>query len=155
VFIAMPNESGQKDGLSAAVEICLEEQREIALDAGREDLFGARPPARRPGRPAGARNKETERQAQAIRASGQSPLSYLASVWRDDRKSTEVRIKAATAALPYVHKKQPVAIDVAGQHVTLVITGLDGGDGGGDPGDDAVVIEGELLDMENDEESKG
>ena len=63
---------------------------------------GARPGA---GRPAGARNKRTVEQAEAIIASGMTPLEYLTSVYQDPLADEAKRIDAAKAAAPYVHSK--------------------------------------------------
>ena len=142
------NEPGKKVGLAAAVQICAAEQREIAIEADAEDLFGQVAAPAVIGRPPGARNKETEVQAALIRATGQSPLAFLAGIWRDVKKPTKERIQAAGLALPYVHKKQPVAIDMGGAAVTLIITGIDD-DAGEDHGDDGMVIEGTLVEDEN------
>lgn len=63
---------------------------------------GARPGA---GRPAGARNKRTVEQVEAIEASGMTPLEYLTSVYQDPGADESRRIDAAKAAAPYVHAK--------------------------------------------------
>ena len=96
------NEPGKKAALAAAVEICMGEQREIALEAAEKDLFGQAPAPAQIGRPPGSRNKETERQFEIIKATGQSPLAYLVSIWRDFNKNTEGRIQATGLALPSI-----------------------------------------------------
>lgn len=63
---------------------------------------GARPGA---GRPAGASNKRTIEQVEAIAASGMTPLEYLTSVYQDVGAEESKRIDAAKAAAPYVHAK--------------------------------------------------
>ena len=63
---------------------------------------GFRPGA---GRPAGAQNKRTVEQAEAIIASGMTPLEYLTSVYQDPGADEAKRIDAAKAAAPYVHAK--------------------------------------------------
>lgn len=63
---------------------------------------GARPGA---GRPAGAQNRRTIEQVEAIVASGLTPLEYLTSVYQDIMADEAKRIDAAKAAAPYVHAK--------------------------------------------------
>lgn len=63
---------------------------------------GSRPGA---GRPAGAQNKRTIEQVEAIAASGLTPLEYLTSVYQDAGADEAKRIDAAKAAAPYVHAK--------------------------------------------------
>lgn len=75
---------------------------------------GNRPGA---GRPAGASNKRTLEQVEAIEASGLTPLEYLTSVYQDINADEAKRIDAAKAAAPYVHAK-------------LQTTTLQGPDGG-------------------------
>lgn len=75
---------------------------------------GSRPGA---GRPAGAPNKRTAEQVEAIEASGLTPLQYLTSVYQDEKADEAKRIDAAKAAAPYVHAK-------------LATTTLQGPDGG-------------------------
>lgn len=71
---------------------------------------GARPGA---GRPKQARNKRTEEQEAAVKASGLTPLEYLTSVFQDENAPAAARIDAAKAAAPYVHAKLS-SIEVAG-----------------------------------------
>ena len=63
---------------------------------------GPRPGA---GRPSGAQNRRTVEQADAVIASGLTPLEYLTSVYQDDDADEARRIDAAKAAAPYVHSK--------------------------------------------------
>lgn len=70
---------------------------------------GHRPGA---GRPAGAQNKRTAEQAEAIAASGMTPLEYLTSVFQDEGADETKRIDAAKAAAPYCHaKRAPIGSD--------------------------------------------
>ena len=110
------------------------EQDELVAEAEREtatDLLGAPLPAERgPGRPAGSQNQRTRKEVAAIRESGQSPLAFLASVWRNPSVKLERRTDAAKAALPYMHRKQPVAIEGAGSglRVAIIMPGQDAGE---------------------------
>jgi hypothetical protein len=63
---------------------------------------GKRPGA---GRKAGAPNKATAKQRDAVKASGLTPLDYMLSILRDETMTTESRFEAAKAAAPYVHPK--------------------------------------------------
>lgn len=153
-------DEGPKPGLAAAVALCLDDQAaiiEAASVEGETDLFGQTDTERRRGRPAGSLNKATAAQAEVIRRSGQSPIAFLASVWRDHNKPLERRIQAAVAALPYVHRKQPVDVNVGGAAFTLI---LGDGDGGGEAaGSDlgTLTIEGtvEIDDQEKAVKSNG
>jgi hypothetical protein len=57
------------------------------------------------GRKKGVPNKATAAQAAEIAATGQTPLEYLLGVFRDERRDSDERLKAATAAAPYVHPR--------------------------------------------------
>lgn len=58
------------------------------------------------GRPKGSPNVRTTEQVEAVRATGQTPLEYLTSVYQDDTADEGKRIDAAKAAAPYVHAKR-------------------------------------------------
>lgn len=140
---------GEKAGLAAAVAICLDEQEALLDEAEREtmsDLFGEVVPARGPGRPAGAVNRATALQVEAIRRSGQSPLAFLASVYRDREVAIGHRIQAAIAAAPYVHRKQPVDLNISQEPFTLIL-----GDGAGEAEaavePDVNVLDGDFEDV--------
>lgn len=40
-----------------------------------------------------------------------TPLAYLESVYANENEQTEIRVRAATAAAPFVHKKMPMQIE--------------------------------------------
>lgn len=63
---------------------------------------GARPGA---GRPKGARDKLAQEAAEAVKATGMTPLEYLTSIYQDDEADEAKRIEAAKAAAPYVHPR--------------------------------------------------
>jgi hypothetical protein len=63
------------------------------------------------GRPKGAVNKLTAGQAIAVKWLGMTPAEYLESVVCDPTADPKLRIDAARAASPYVHKKQPEALE--------------------------------------------
>jgi len=61
---------------------------------------GTRPPGgSRKGKP----NKATVAKAQAIAASGMTPLDFLTTVYRNEGLDFMMRVNAAKAAAPYVH----------------------------------------------------
>ena len=49
-------------------------------------------------------------QAQAA-ATGVLPLQFMLGVMRDVGQEIDIRLQAATAAAPYLHKKQPIGIE--------------------------------------------
>ena len=58
------------------------------------------------GRPSGARNKRPRYQAvKAMMVGEQSPLDFLLDVMRDDRNDVQLRVMAAKAAAPYIHRQ--------------------------------------------------
>jgi hypothetical protein len=70
---------------------------------------GTRPGA---GRPAGASNRRTIEQIEAIEASGLTPLDFMLDVLRDELRPFDARMDAAKAAAPYCHaKRAPVGSD--------------------------------------------
>jgi hypothetical protein len=67
---------------------------------------GSKPGERRGGRQRGTPNKKTAlRNAALAAAAAKSPLEFLCGIMSDPRVSSELRIKAAQAALPFVHAK--------------------------------------------------
>lgn len=57
------------------------------------------------GRKPGVPNKRTAAQAEAIEASGLTPLEFMLTVLRDEGQTKEDRMWAAEKAAPYVHAK--------------------------------------------------
>lgn len=85
---------------------------------------GARPGA---GRKRGTRNRKTQEQADAIAASGLTPLDYMLKVMRDEGQKPEMRLSAAKDAAPYVHARL-AAVELSGKGggpVELVLKGSD------------------------------
>lgn len=85
---------------------------------------GKRPGA---GRKRGTRNRKTQEQADAIIASGLTPLDYMLSVMRDTGNEPAVRLSAAKDAAPYVHARL-AAIEHSGKEggpIELVLKGSD------------------------------
>lgn len=135
--------SGEKTGLPAALD-GLEPGEPPGTDGGeQQDLFGTLPLApaldvpsarRGPGRPKGSQNRSSKAWAAYLLSRYPSPLEGLANVaFRplpelqaqlgcDAREALQLQVKAMEALAPYVHSKQPIAID-AGENglVRLVI----------------------------------
>lgn len=63
---------------------------------------GRRPGA---GRKPGSINKKSKAFIEAAEASGIVPLDYMLAVLRDEARSHDDRMKAATAAAPYLHAR--------------------------------------------------
>ena len=57
------------------------------------------------GRQKGTKNKATAAKAEAIAASGLTPLDWMLSVLRDPKVDDDRRDKAARDAAPYVHSR--------------------------------------------------
>lgn len=70
---------------------------------------GARPGA---GRKAGSITTRTREIAEAALGEGLSPLAYMLSILRDEKKPEAMRFEAAKAAAPFVHAKL-AAIDAS------------------------------------------
>ncbi|WP_439813991.1 hypothetical protein [Zavarzinia sp. CC-PAN008] len=111
-------------------------------------------PARR-GRKPGSRNKRTAAFADYILSRYRSPLVVLAETWSrpvdvlavelgcDKEDAFKIQQAAAVAALPYLHERQAVAVNLEGAApVTLVIGSLEAGSGDGlDAAGDGVVLD--------------
>lgn len=118
------------------------------------------------GRPKGRRNRSTEEWRKLILAKHSSPLEFLAAMWSrtpkelaeelglyervqvgpslwEDRLATgeafKRQVEAATAALPYLHQKQPLAIETKGETRGVVVIG-NLGDLGGAGGEFALPL---------------
>src|SRR5207302_1430602 len=69
------------------------------------------------GRRMGTPNHASIARAQAIAASGLTPLDFLLGVMRDDTRELHVRLDAGKAVAPYIHPKL----------ANIEVTGKDGG----------------------------
>lgn len=68
---------------------------------------GRRPGA---GRPTGSLNKRSREKADAIEASGMTPLDYMIEVMRNQSNTAEIRLEAAKSTAPYVHARLQIPI---------------------------------------------
>jgi hypothetical protein len=57
------------------------------------------------GRPRGKLNKFATENARRIAESGELPVDYLVSVYRDEEADAKLRVDAARAAAPYLHPR--------------------------------------------------
>lgn len=78
------------------------------------------------GRPKGSKNKkDLVREALTKKAvtEGKLPLEFFLEVMRNPKVAMYLRLDAAKAAAPYLHKKQPVAVSVSGnvQHSGVML----------------------------------
>lgn len=77
------------------------------------------------GRPKGVKNKFTL--AKIAAESGELPLMYMLRVMRDSEHSVELRLQAAQAAAPYLHRKMPIGIEqMPGRYGSLTAAQLRG-----------------------------
>lgn len=133
---------GEKPGLVAALQ-ALDARGELPAAAEQAELWEEAAaelplrPARSPkgGRPQGARNRATREWMEFFLARYRSPLVGLAEVYsRPARQLAEelgcdlleagkLQLAAMQALLPYVHQKQPMAIEAAGKTRGLLILG--------------------------------
>lgn len=166
--------SERKEGIAAATEQALEltedQRAEIMCEAEQLEMWKlpvpdprgddtAREVARRgPGRPKGSKNKRTEDWTDFILRHYPSPLEALARIYSmsaqqlaDELKCTrleaiKVQASAAMALLPYMHSKQPIAVEIDSKGVvTLVVTGAQPGDQVVRPGDNATIIDATVI----------
>lgn len=63
------------------------------------------------GRPKGTLSKFTLKQYFDAKAAGELPLHFMLRVMRDEDNPTELRLRAACDAAPYLHRKMPIGIE--------------------------------------------
>ncbi len=141
--------NGSKPGIATALELTgageppREDAEQLALLpslaekphlGGQETESGDDAP-RRGGRPKGARNKRTVEMVRYLESRYGPPLERLAQLYSADPKELarqhHIKVKdalalmkdAAVAALPYMHQKQPVSVDVEGKGTFQLIVG--------------------------------
>jgi PHD/YefM family antitoxin component YafN of YafNO toxin-antitoxin module len=99
-----------------------------------KNLFPPGKSANPAGRPKGIPDKLNRLQATAVANSGCTPLEFSIAVmrkdvdllraWRVPLKDVTLRVRqhAAEAAMPYVHKKQPVAVEIEGSNSVVFMS---------------------------------
>lgn len=182
----MADDDGKKLGLKTAVArthdaaVSIMEGEQLALlptDAAAgmiadQSAEGDAAQRRGPGRPPGSRNRRTEEWTDFILGNYRSPLLFLAETYTRPaavlaaelnckmQDAFKMQVAAAEALAPFVHQKQPVAVQVdASGIVTLVLEAGGIGQAAGQAGDDAIVIEhvegGSDADPDGQEEEDG
>jgi len=123
---------------------------QAALFEGFENAEAASPLAsanerrgRGPGRPKGAKNRRTEEWAAYILGQYRSPLIVLAELYSmpvdelaaelqcEKLDAVKIQKDAAAALAPYVHQRQPQAVEVNQREVGVLILGEFSGDASG------------------------
>lgn len=120
--------------LATAVELAGGLEAEDAADRQQLELLGeALPLARRPGRPAGSRNRATEFWRNWILSRYPSPLEALARIYSRPLEELRAELRcsrleamnlqrqAAEALAPYLHGKMPVQVDLNGKGLVPLI----------------------------------
>ena len=115
-----------------------------------------------PGRPRGSKNKRTQDWTDYLLGRYPSPLIFLAEAYSrpvedlakelscKKEDAMKIQVAAAKEVAPYVHQKQPVAVEVSQSGVVQLVleTSSELADqvaNAGQSGDGAVVIEGEIV----------
>lgn len=78
------------------------------------------PRGRPPGMLAQANQYTARERVELVERTGMSPLQFLLSVMIDPDEAKATRVEAAKAAAPYVHRKMPTMVEVAGQMGTML-----------------------------------
>jgi len=174
-------DDGKKVGLNAALGVvgvepeAMQKAEQLALlptENLRSDLQAGDEVAERvgAGRPPGSKNKRTAEWTDYILSRHVSPLVFLAQTYSrptgdladelvcKKEDAFRIQIAAAKELAPYVHQKQPVAVEVSASGVVQLV--LEASPdiaaafaGEHQSGDGSVVIEGEIVD-EGDEYEK-
>ena len=138
----------------------------LGLPAPRSGTPSAAAVARGAGRPLGSRNKRTVAWANYLTRRYGSPLEVLAqiatahiTVLRDSLACTALEAmiekrQAAIALLPYIHQRQPLAVDLTNRQVVyLSIMDAAGGADAGEPGgeDLGMTLTGAVVEILSDQ----
>lgn len=117
---------------------------------------------KRIGRPPGARNRRTVEMVKYLLSRYVSPLEFLAQTWStpDEVLAAQLECKklearqerrlAAAMALPFVHQKMPIAVDVTNTKVVYLTIVEEADTGAGAlESDDVVTIDAEIVEVAN------
>lgn len=161
----------KKAGVQKAVELALGGRpvpggpRQLPLiTSGAEDeaapapgSAGGEPEKRGPGRPPGALNKSTEQMTEYLLRQYRSPLAVLAEIYSrpvlllaqelncDLLEAFKLQLVAAKELAPYVHQKQPVAVQVDSRGIVQLTIADPRMIAAAREAKDGIVIEGELM----------
>lgn len=125
-------------GASTVEQQTIREMTEAELE---QDLFGSSEIKRLPGRPPGAMNKRTKELRDLVNATGQNPVLFMATIYRDPSQTMELRLAAAREVARYTEQQMPQAIDLKAKGSGLILQiGL-----GATSGTPMVTGEGERL----------
>lgn len=151
------SDTGKKAGFAALLDVVAEDQDEmIETSATDMELFGEPVVEKRGrGRPKGAVNQATKDQVAHCRRMGMSPLRFLQIIWSDEKHKIDDRIRAASAALPYLHAKLPVAVDLGDQGLISLTIEAPKPASGQLPGDNATLIEAQIIGQGNQQVTDG
>jgi hypothetical protein len=121
----------------------------------------------RRGRPAGSRNRRTQEIVDYLTAKYPLPLEgllRLAAMSIDEIRAElgcsaleagQERRHALVAVLPYIHQRQPIAVDVT-NHKMVHLTIVEGGDELGASGDDDVVtVQAQIVSVQDVSDKEG
>ncbi|KKL91822.1 hypothetical protein LCGC14_1890840 [marine sediment metagenome] len=136
-LMAAAGDAEGKVGLAAAVDVIAEQIGEA------QAVAESQPQGRGPGRPPGARNRRTDEWVDYLLARYRSPLIVLAEMYSRSvgelvkevgctkLEAIKLQIFAAEKLAPFVHQKQPLAIQVDAHGVVRLVIegGLPGGGG--------------------------
>lgn len=140
---------GAKVGLVAALEalgargeLPAADQQPALFEEADADLPVRPARSAKGGRPQGARNRSTKEWMEFLLSRYRSPLVGLAEIYSrpvselaqafdcDLLEAGKLQVAAMQALLPYVHQKQPVAIEAAGKTRGVLVIELGEPDGG-------------------------
>lgn len=112
---------------------CKGNERDFAAVPSIEETQGSGVIERKAGRPKGAKNKSTKEWVDYFLSTvKESPLIFLGRLYAQETKALarkiqckredalKLQISAANAVLPYVHQKQPIAIETGGDELPTI-----------------------------------
>lgn len=129
LFDALSSDNISEQQVLKPVESVDNSSKEVALF---QDTSGLGQEKRSAGRPKGAKNKSTKEWVEYFLNRCKSPLMFLGQVITEDTETLarkmcanrievlKVQVGAANALLPYIHQKQPLAIENIGDELPTI-----------------------------------